>query len=298
MEGTPPPLRLRLGCPVWAFAGWRGSLYTPDARRTDFLGQYARVFGAVEGSATFYGLPTEATVRRWAAEAPPGFRFCFKFPRTVTHDRALVGAAGDTARFLERLALLPDRLGPLLLQLGPGFGPRQLPQLDRYLAALPDPAACVVEVRHPGLYDDAVAEREFDAVLLAHGAARGNFDTADVFAAPVTDATTAEAQQRKPRLPWRAAVAAGPAFVRFVGRNTVADSLPALGRWVEPVRQWLLAGREVYFFTHTPDDAQAPLLARAFHERLRAAVPALPPLATFPGEAVAAREPAQASLFG
>jgi uncharacterized protein YecE (DUF72 family) len=298
MEGTPEPLRLRLGCPVWAFEGWRGSLYTPDARRSDFLPQYATVFAAVEGSATFYGLPTEATVRRWAAEAPGGFRFCFKFPRAITHDRGLVEAEAETARFLERMALLPDRLGPLLLQLGPGFGPRQLPVLDRYLAGLPDPAACVVEVRHPGLYDDAAAERDFDAVLLAHGAARGNFDTADVFAAPATDATTAEAQQRKPRLPWRAAVAAGPAFVRFVGRNTVVDSLPALERWVDPVCRWLLAGREVYFFTHTPDDAQAPQLARAFHRRLRAALPALPELAAFPGEVAAARRPAQASLFG
>jgi uncharacterized protein YecE (DUF72 family) len=298
MEGTPNPLRLRLGCPVWAFDGWRGTLYTPGARRTDFLPQYASVFGTVEGSATFYGLPSEATVRRWAAEAPPGFRFCFKFPRSVTHERGLVEAEADTARFLERMALLPDRLGPLLLQLGPGFGPRQLPALDRYLDGLPDARACVVEVRHPALFDDAAAERAFEELLLAHGAARGNFDTADVFAAPASDATTAEAQQRKPRLPWRAAVAAGPAFVRFVGRNAVADSLPALGRWVEPVRAWLLDGREVYFFTHTPDDAQAPELARAFHRLLRAALPALPELARFPGEAAAEREPRQAPLFG
>ena len=72
MDSMPDLGTLRLGCPVWAFEGWRGSLYTRAARREEFLPQYARVFGAVEGNSTFYGLPAEATVRRWAAEAPPG----------------------------------------------------------------------------------------------------------------------------------------------------------------------------------------------------------------------------------
>jgi uncharacterized protein YecE (DUF72 family) len=275
---------LRLGCPVWAFEGWRGSLYTRDARREEFLPQYARVFGAVEGNSTFYGLPAESTVRRWAAEAPAGFRFCFKFPREVTHERLLVDAQRETDAFLNLMALLPDRLGPLLLQLGPAFGPRQLADLDRYLAALPAGFACVVEVRHPQLYDNGAAEQEFDAVLAAHGAARGNFDTADVFAAAAADASTAQAQSCKPRLPWRAVCVAGPAFVRFVGRNAVADSLPAAKRWVAPVAQWLRDGHEVFFFTHTPDDAFAPQLARAFHGMLREALPDLPALAPFPGE--------------
>lgn len=285
MQTMRPPGALRLGCPVWAFEGWRGSLYARAARREDFLPQYARVFGAVEGNATFYGLPPEATVRRWAAEAPPGFRFCFKFPRAVTHERQLVGAQRETDAFLRLMALLPDRLGPLLLQLGPGFGPRHLDDLDRFLGALPRGVPCAVEVRHAGLYDDGPAEATFDALLTAHGAARCNFDTADVFGAEASDASTAQAQSRKPRLPRRAAAPAGPAFVRFVGRNRIEASEPALARWIAPVTDWLASGREVYFFTHTPDDASAPHLARRFHGMLRAALPALPPLASFPGEA-------------
>ncbi len=285
MHTMRPPGALRLGCPVWAFEGWRGSLYTRAARREDFLPQYARVFGTVEGNATFYGLPSEATVRRWAAEAPPGFRFCFKFPRAVTHERQLVGAQRETDAFLRLMALLPERLGPLLLQLGPGFGPRHLDDLDRFLGALPRGLPCAVEVRHAGLYDDGPAEAAFDALLAAHGAARCNFDTADVFSAEASDASTAQAQSRKPRLPWRAAAPTGPAFVRFVGRNRIEASESALARWVGPVGEWLASGREVYFFTHTPDDAAAPHLARRFHSMLRAPLPALPPLAPFPGEA-------------
>jgi uncharacterized protein YecE (DUF72 family) len=298
MHSTAITGTLRLGCPVWACADWRGGLYTRGARREDFLRQYAPVFGAVEGNSTFYGLPTEATVRRWAAEAPAGFRFCFKFPRSVSHERQLVDAGRDTDAFLRLMSLLPDRLGPLLLQLGPGFGPAHLDDLDRYLAALPGAFRYAVEVRHPGLYDDAGAEHAFDQLLLAHAASRCNFDTMHVFDAAPADAATVQAQARKPRLPRRAVVAGGAAFVRFVGGNAVELAREALGFWVERVGAWLAEGREVYFFTHTPDDAHAPRLARFFHQLLREQVPALAPLPAFSGESETAPEVPQRDLFG
>jgi uncharacterized protein YecE (DUF72 family) len=186
----------------------------------------------------------------------------------------------------------------LLLQLGPGFGPRDLDALDRYLGALPAGFECAVEVRHPGLYDDAAAERAFDQLLVAHNAARGNFDTHHVFDASALDATTVQAQERKPRLPQRAVVTAGPAFVRFVGGNVVENARGALGFWVERVSLWLIEGREVYFFTHTPDDTNAPHLARLFHALLRDRLRSLPALAAFPGEIEPALEPPQRDLFG
>lgn len=298
MHSTQELGTLRLGCPVWAFDGWRGSLYSRDARRSDFLPQYARVFGTVEGNSTFYGLPTESTVRRWADEAPAGFRFCFKFPRAVTHERQLRDAARETDAFLRLMSLLPERLGPLLLQLGPAFGPHDLDTLDHYLAALPGAFDYAVEVRHPGLYDDGVAERAFDQLLHEHHAARCNFDTGHVFEAEAVDATTQQAQVRKPRLPQRAVATAGPGFVRFVGGNAVETARGALGYWVDRVSLWLLDGREVYFFTHTPDDASAPHLARLFHALLRERLPALPALAPFTGEREPGLAPAQRDLFG
>lgn len=288
--------RLHLGCPVWAFPGWRGTLYTRDARREDFLSQYAEVFGAVEGNASFYGIPTEATVRRWCAETPAGFRFSFKFPRVVTHEAKLAGAERETAMFLERMALLPDRLGPLLLQLGPNFGARDLDRLDGYLGALPRELALAVEVRHADFHDEGPAEHALDDLLRSHAASRGNFDTHDVFAARADDESTLVAQGRKPRVPRRATHTAGPAFVRFVGRNVVNESAPALDFWVERVAAWLKAGVDVHFFTHTPDDAMAPELARLFHRLLAARYPLLPGLAPFHGEIEAATSP-QAALF-
>ena len=118
---------LYLGCPVWAHAPWRGKFSTASARREEFLPQYASVFRKAEGNTAFYGLPSTATVARWAAEARDDFRFCFKFPRAISHEAQLVGAAElETRRFFERLAPLAERCGPCFLQLPESFGVSRL----------------------------------------------------------------------------------------------------------------------------------------------------------------------------
>jgi len=62
------------------------------------------------------------------------------------------------------------------------------------------------------------------------------------------------------------------------------------------VARWIGEGRTPYFFTHHPDDAGAPALARRFHAQLHALAPAVgaPPL--WPGER-APRAAAQLDLF-
>ena len=96
--------KIHLGLPFWGFEGWQGGLYTKDSRSSDYLRQYVRVFDAVEGNTTFYAEPPATTVEKWCRDTPEGFRFCFKLPRTITHDAMLHDVADDTARFLDRLA--------------------------------------------------------------------------------------------------------------------------------------------------------------------------------------------------
>ena len=103
---------LHLGLPFWGFEGWQGALYARDSRAADYLGQYARTFNAVEGNTTFYAEPMHATIERWAAETPDDFRFCFKLPRTITHDAMLRDVTSQALSFLERLRPLAGRLGP------------------------------------------------------------------------------------------------------------------------------------------------------------------------------------------
>ena len=78
-----------LGCPEWSRPEWKGGLLPARTRSKDFLAGYARVFNTVEGNTTFYALPRPDVVERWKESTPPSFRFCFKFPRSISHDRKL-----------------------------------------------------------------------------------------------------------------------------------------------------------------------------------------------------------------
>lgn len=243
-------MALYLGCPMWALKSWPGPFFPSGTKPRDFLASYSRRLNTVEGNTTFYALPEPATVARWRDETPPGFRFCLKFPQAISHQRKLAGAQQDTDAFIDRLRILEDRRGPAFLQLPPSFGARMLPALAAYLAALPGDLQIVVEPRHADFFGPA--ETEFDALLRAHRAARGIFDTSALFALPASDsAAVRAAQERKPRFATRATRATRTAqfsFVRFVGQPGRDANRPWLEAWARHAADWLAAGDDCYFF--------------------------------------------------
>lgn len=288
-----PPLYY-LGAPVWACPDWVGSLFT-SKDRCRWLGEYSAAFNTVEGNSTFYGVPEPETFARWAEESADGFRFCLKFPSAISHERELVGAAGETDEFLDRLWLLhkADRLGPTLLQLPPSFAGDQLPSLAAYLADLPPELPVAVEVRHADYFDRARNERALDAALAKAGADRALFDSRPLFSAPPTDPIEQASQGRKPRSPHRTTVTGSTPMLRFIGRNQLGRIDPWIEEWTEVVAGWIEAGLTPYVFTHAPDDAKAPLFAERFHAALKKRVPTLPDLPPWPGRSM----PKQQSLF-
>lgn len=296
-ESAGEPVRLRVGCPVWAHAAWKGSFFTKDARREEFLPQYASVFGAAEANPTFYGLPSRETVARWSAEAPPDFRFCFKFPRTITHDRQLRDAGRETDEFLERLAPLGARLGPFFLQLHSSFGAARLEVLGSYLRNLPVTFSYAVEVRAPEFFDAGPTERALDGLLADVGVDRVNFDTRGLFASVADDEFTCDAKRKKPRVPLRTTVTARRPFVRFVGDPEVPRNAALLDAWADVVAGWLQRGLQPYFFTHHPDDTLAPALARDFQGRVQVRYPAAGNPPSWPAEIDAACSTRQLELL-
>lgn len=274
-----------------------GTLFTRDARREDFLPQYASVFGTVEGNTTFYALPTAETVRKWAAEAPDGFRFCFKFPRTISHDRRLENAAAETREFFERLAPLGGRLGVFFLQLHATFGPKELPALEAYLRGLPRDLSYAVEVRHADFFDQGAGERALDELLGGLGVERVNFDTRGVFAAKPDSDVIRAAQRQKPRLPFRATALTRQPFVRFVGDLQVENDRALLAGWAHCFARWIGEGRSPSFFAHNPDDLHAPAVGRLFQQLLHERCPQVPAPGVWPAEKEKALLGEQLGLF-
>lgn len=271
-----------LGMPLWGFKDWVGSLYRPGSRPAEFLRQYASVFNAVEGNTTFYSLPSAETVARWREATPASFRFAFKLPREITHDRALDGAGRATADFLHAIAPLEERVGPLMIQLPATFGPSLLGRLDAYLARLPDAFRYAVELRHPA-FCSGEGELRVNAVLTERGIDRVIMDTRPMRSGDPGHPDVATAAHAKPDLPVHAVVTAGTPFVRLVGHPDPDVNVPWMERWSERVARWIDEGSRPYFFVHVPNNVHAPGLARRFHELLarRADVGRLPP---FPGE--------------
>lgn len=284
---------LRIGCPAWAHPPWVGRFFTAKARREDYLTQYASVFDAVEGNATFYGLPAADTVRRWAEDVPVNFRFCFKFPRVISHDRQLVRAEADTWQFFDRMAPLRARLGPFFLQLSSGFGPDRLDDLHRYLQDLPREFAYAVEVRYPDFFDMGPHERALTAMLSDLEIDRVIFDTHCLFASTAWDEATVEARRRKPQLPVHAVATGRRPMVRFVGDPDLGRNKASLEAWAQQLLRWLHDGRSPYFFVHQPDDLYAPDLGRLLQASLHALDSSVPAPPVWPAE----RNQPQLSLF-
>ncbi len=86
---------------MWANRNWVGRSLPVDTPAGRELDAYARVVNAVEGNTTFYAKPDAATIDRWRAATPPGFRFIFKLPREITHDRRLRNSTSGLRAFLD-----------------------------------------------------------------------------------------------------------------------------------------------------------------------------------------------------
>jgi uncharacterized protein YecE (DUF72 family) len=160
------PGTIRLGTQGWNYDAWVGPFYPDTTRPADFLGIYARAFDTVEVDSTFYAIPPAKTIRGWAQRTPPSFTFALKMPQEITHERRF-REVGDVAKeFFDRARELEDKLGPVLIQLGPDFLPNELPAIAKFLPTLPDDIAFAVEFRDKGWIHDGVI-----ALLAEHNVA-------------------------------------------------------------------------------------------------------------------------------
>src|SRR5713101_4647990 len=151
------------GTSGFSYATWKGKFYPVSLPGSKMLAYYAQRLNGVELNGSFYRTPPESTLLKWAADTPPGFRFCMKANRGLTYSAEAFDKVGLARIFTERIAVLGDRLGPVLLQFPP-TRQKNVALLDSLLTALSRRAA--VEFRHVSWFDD-----ETYGVLRAHDSA-------------------------------------------------------------------------------------------------------------------------------
>lgn len=271
-----PPMNFRIGCALWAYKGWIGPLFPNKARSSDLLMLYSQRFTTVEGNTTFYSVPDEKTVNRWANEVPPEFRFCPKLPKSVTHSGLLHGHIPEAIAFLERMQGLGDRLGPLFAQLPPSYGPSQLADLGQFLRGLPRGVADFsLEVRHPDWFKPPHAERLTD-LLGELGIGRVLLDSRPIYEVP--DHPSLYAERKKPRLPLQFSSPTDVILVRYISHPTLAMNDRFLKDWLPQIDRWLQTGKQLYFFVHCPMEEQSPTNARHVQTLLEQQGAPVPPL--------------------
>ena len=260
--------KYHLGCTGWSLKDWVGNFFTDEAKPDDFLRQYSSVFNAVEGNTTFYSVPSRETLVKWKKATPDGFKFCFKFHRSITHEKRLDDVEDEVLTFIETFDPIEDRLGPFHIQLPPNFSIDEFQRLEKLISIFPSTYHYAVEVRHSDFFNHGREEHRLNRLLKSYSIDRVIFDTRKLHAMKSEESSVLEAKKKKPNVPVRFDNTAARPFVRFVGSNDPVGNEPYLKEWAIVVADWIREGLHPYVFIHTPDKVSQPKNVRRFHQLL------------------------------
>ena len=144
------------------------------------------------------------------------------------------------------------------MQMPPHFRFADLPIFEKYIAKFPKSIKLAVEIRHETWFSDAHNFKTFFDLLEHHGISAVITDVAgrrDVLHQRLTTPT---------------------AVIRFVGNNLLPTDYTRIDEWVLRLKSWCEQGlQQVYFFTHEPDNINAPTLAKYLHDKIKATFPAI-----------------------
>ncbi|MFI6681661.1 DUF72 domain-containing protein [Kribbella sp. NPDC050470] len=264
-------MRLHVGCAQWTHPAW------PQPPR-DKLRAYASWCNAVESNTTFYATPSRSSVASWAEQTPDDFRFVVKLPQLITHERRLTGVEVELRAFLNAIEPLGPRNHCVWIQLPASFSPTDLGALAAFLHQASRDHRYAVEVRHRAFFDDSRTAGNLERVLARADAEWIPFDTGTLFGKRPTSYAERDAWMKKPRVARRTRALTAFPTVRYIGRDSVEETIAGWQYLVDQVTTWLTEGRSPTIFLHTPDNAESLNLARHFHAAVRTRLPDLPAL--------------------
>lgn len=245
-------LQFYIGGTGWSMKEWVGTVYPAGAKTKDYLRHYANQFNTIELNTTHYRIPTIASVEKWYTETTPDFKFCPKIPQTISHSRDLGLNSGQIEQFCTAIAHLQEKLGCCFMQLPPYFSSDRLPVLENFLKKFPKEIPLAIEVRHESWFARTEHAESLFQLLERYNTSTVITDVAgrrDVLHMRLTNNIT---------------------MIRFVGNELHPSDYTRLNDWVKRVNKWYEQGlAEVYFFTHEPDNIQAPTIAKYLCEELQ-----------------------------
>ena len=147
-----------IGTSGFSYREGLGSFYPRGLKGLEMLSYYAANFNTVELNNTFYQLPFPDTLNAWKDSTGAGFRFAVKAGQRITHRKDFGIPDGYFELFLSRIAMLHERLGPVLFQFPPAQGnPQQITGFIHQLRTVAPanlPLIPVIELRNRKLFNE------------------------------------------------------------------------------------------------------------------------------------------------
>ncbi len=169
-------LKSKIGCQGWNYDDWitkadgETVFYPRGTKSNEVLEIYSKMFNTVEVDSTFYAIPASSSVENWYQKTPEDFTFSLKLPQEITHEYGLREPSFPLLdEFCERVLLLKEKLGTVLIQLPPNFEAEQenAQAMREFLAELPKEIRFAIEFRaREWLIDWTFEELEKNKVAL------------------------------------------------------------------------------------------------------------------------------------
>jgi uncharacterized protein YecE (DUF72 family) len=156
---------LFVGTSGWSYKEWQPDFYPEKLPQRRWLEHYATQLSSCEINATFYRVPSQGAVARWAEAAPDGFHYALKAHLMFTHAYSAPPIDLEN-RFSEATRILGPRLGVVLFQL-PAHRERDDAGTAALMKLLPEGVAGAFEPAHESWHTP-----EVEAGLAAAGATR------------------------------------------------------------------------------------------------------------------------------
>jgi uncharacterized protein YecE (DUF72 family) len=148
-------MKIYIGTSGYSYKEWKGKFYPNKIAFGDMLRFYAERLGTVEINNTFYRMPTTNVLMSWTMQVPNNFIFAFKAPRVITHLKRLCNVGEETQYLFRTLAVLHNKLGPILFQFPKNFKADQM-LMEDFLSLVPAQMLCAFEFRNTSWLNDEI----------------------------------------------------------------------------------------------------------------------------------------------
>ncbi len=237
--------KIRIGTSGWHYTHWKGSFYPQKLNPKDFLKYYAEHLNTVEINNSFYNLPEVKTLQMWRDMVPQNFLFTVKASRYITHMKKLKDPRDSVEKFLKRVEVLGNKLGPLLFQLPPKWH-LNLGRFESFLNFLPDRFRYTFEFRDPSWFHEDLYE-----IMKQHRVAFCIYHLAGLISPE--------------------AVTADFIYVRLHGPGDAYQGryeTEALSRWADAFATWKNQGKEIYCYLDNDEAGYAAQDAMRLREMI------------------------------